>query len=62
MLTLEDFPQEQQQYVVQLARLSSQSARVIEAPKSQDLRIKNAERVDPLIAHEFVETAKTIRV
>ena len=65
MMTLEDFAQDQQQYVGQLARLTSQSAKHIEGPlAAKKVNLSSAQRmqVDPILAQEFVETAKAIKV
>lgn len=47
----------------QLAKLSSKSAKFIEPVKKSDsLRPSGRIQVDPIIAQEFVETAKAIKI
>lgn len=60
MLTLDDFDEEQKQYVGQLAKLSSRSAAVIEPARLGGGKMTRVQ-VDPVLAAEFVEQAKAIK-
>ena len=63
-LTLEDFAQDQQQYVGQLAKLSSKTTNFVNSGHQTHramTRQREDMKVDPIIAQEFVETAKAIQ-
>ena len=63
-ITLEDFDDDEKQYVDQLARISSQSAHLLPQPIRG--RVKSASNsgraeVNPIVAKQFVATAKAIK-
>ena len=64
LITLEDFTEEEKKYADQLMRLSSQSAHLL-TPKGEEsqrpMSARNANAINPIIAKQFVDTAKSIR-
>ena len=66
MFTLDDFEDDQKQYVTQLAKLTPRTRSVVNTVDTSHKGISfesksNTSMVDPIVAKEFVETAKVIR-